>query len=60
MDNHMTKAASLLTDGSSKRDKMEMAKAFLAAMKDDDDLKQMFKQALEPSASPDTGVGADD
>ncbi len=59
-DDDTTKAASALTDKSSKKDKMAMAKAFLDAMKNDDDLKQMFKQALEPSASPISGAGIDD
>jgi hypothetical protein len=59
-DDDTTKAASALTDESSKKDKMAMAKAFLDAMKNDDDLKQMFKQALEPSASPISGAGVDD
>jgi hypothetical protein len=59
-DDDTTKAASALTDESSKKDKMALAKAFLYEMKNDDDLKQMFKQALEPSASPISGAGVDD
>jgi hypothetical protein len=53
-----TKKASKLTSKSSKKDKMAMAKELLAAIAGDDDLKNMFKQALQPSASPDLGVGA--
>jgi hypothetical protein len=59
-DDDTTKAPSALTDESSKKDKLAMAKEFLAAMKDDEDLKQMFKLALEPSASPIAGAGVDD
>jgi hypothetical protein len=33
-----------------------LAKAFLAAIKNGDDLKQVLKQALEPCASPNPGV----
>jgi hypothetical protein len=59
-DDDTTKAASALTDESSMKDKMAMAKVFLDAMKNDDDLKKLFKQALEPSASPISGAGVDD
>jgi hypothetical protein len=56
-DDTTKEAPSSLTDNS--KNKMEMAKQFLAAMEGDADLKAMLKKALE-SAAPVDRAGADD
>jgi hypothetical protein len=56
-DDTTREAPSSLTDSS--KNKMEMAKQFLAAMEGDADLKAMLKKALD-SAAPVDGAGADD
>jgi hypothetical protein len=55
-DDTTREAPSSITDGS--KNKMEMAKQFIAAMQNDEDLKEMLKKALF-SAAPVDGAGAD-
>lgn len=55
-DDTTREAPSSITDGN--KNKMKMAKQFIAAMQNDDDLKEMLKKALS-SAAPVDGAGAD-
>jgi hypothetical protein len=55
-DDTTREAPRSITDGS--KHKMEMVKQFIAAMENDDDLKEMLKKALS-SAAPVDGADAD-